>query len=93
MQVKELILSPEEAFDEAHLFRTLYQKLSIPPDGELVVQPIKRSIDARGREIKVRMQYEVLTIVLEKVVPVLTLMVNSTRDQRKEVMYSASRRY
>ncbi len=60
MQVKELILSPEEAFDEAHFLTTLYQKLSIPPDGELIVQPIKRSIDARGREIKVRMQYEVL---------------------------------
>lgn len=60
MQVKELILTPEEAFDEAHFLSTLYHKLSIPQDGELIVQPIKRSIDARGHEIKVRMQYEVL---------------------------------
>ncbi|NBW38726.1 MAG: FAD-dependent oxidoreductase [Cytophagia bacterium] len=60
MQVKELILTPEEAFDEVHFLNTLYHKLSIPQDGDLVVQPVKRSIDARGREIKVRMQYEVL---------------------------------
>ncbi len=59
MQVKELILTPEEAFDETHFIETLHQKLSIPLGGERIVQPSKRSIDARGRDIKVRIQYEV----------------------------------
>jgi uncharacterized protein len=80
MQVKELILSPEEAFDEAHFLTTLYQKLSIPPDGELVVQPIKRSIDARGREIKVRMQYEVLN--KKNLVPLRGKDYNSVHDKK-----------
>jgi uncharacterized protein len=60
MNVKELILTPQEAFDDEHFRSALCSKLSLPVDGDRVVQPIKRSIDARGRQIKVRVQYEVL---------------------------------
>ena len=60
MNIKELILTPEEAFDEALLVPVLYQKLAVPRDGSLVVVPLKRSVDARGREIKIRLQYEIV---------------------------------
>ena len=60
MNLKELILTPEEAFDEALFVPVLYQKLAVPRDGRLVVVPLKRSVDARGREIKIRLQYEIV---------------------------------
>lgn len=60
MDIQEIILTPEEAFDEALFLPALYKKLEIPQEGERFVQPLKRSIDARGREIKVRIQYEVI---------------------------------
>jgi uncharacterized protein len=60
MIVKEVILTPQEAFDDDQFVSTLYSKLSIPMESDLLVHPIKRSIDARGRDIKVRLQYEIL---------------------------------
>ena len=59
MNVKELILTPEEAFDAGRFMPTLYKKLAVPSDGNLVVVPVKRSVDARGRDIKVRVQYQI----------------------------------
>jgi uncharacterized protein len=61
MNVKELILSPREAFDDTLFIPTLYRKLSIPLSGDQVVQVIKRSIDARSRDVKVRVQYEIIS--------------------------------
>jgi hypothetical protein len=58
--IKELILTPEEAFDPALFVPALYKKLAIPSDGSLVVLPLKRSVDARGRDIKVRLQYAIV---------------------------------
>ncbi len=60
MIVKELILTPQEAFDDEQFVSTLYSQLSIPMESDLIVQPIKRSVDARGREVKVRVQYELV---------------------------------
>src|SRR5258706_3198205 len=60
MNIKELILTPEEAFDPALFVPALYKKLSIPRDGNLVVLPLKRSVDARGRSIVVRVQYNIV---------------------------------
>src|SRR5258706_4405914 len=60
MNIKELILTPEEAFDPALFVPALYKKLSIPRDGNLVVVPLKRSVDARGRHIVVRVQYDIV---------------------------------
>ena len=59
MSVKEIILSPEEAFDESRFTTSVYQKLGIKQDGDQWVRPIKRSIDARGKKIVVRVQCEV----------------------------------
>jgi uncharacterized protein len=60
MHVKELVLTPAEAFDEALFLPALYEKLAIPTDGSLVIVPLKRSVDARGRDIKVRLQYDIV---------------------------------
>lgn len=56
----ELILRPEEAFDDAVFPAILYRKLNLPEDGQVIVRPLKRSIDARGRHVVVRMQVEVI---------------------------------
>ena len=60
MNIKELILTPEEAFDPALFIPALYKKLSIPRNGNLAVAPLKRSVDARGRSIVVRVQYDII---------------------------------
>lgn len=60
MQITEIILSPEEAFDEEHFINALYRKLGLPADGSVRVNPLKRSIDARSRQVIVRVQCEIL---------------------------------
>ncbi|MGZ8531307.1 MAG: FAD-dependent oxidoreductase [Candidatus Binatia bacterium] len=60
MNLKELVLTPQEAFDEALFVAVLFKKLSIPRDGSLAVLPLKRSVDARGRNIVVRVQYDIV---------------------------------
>ena len=62
MNVKELILTPEEAFDEALFIPVVYKKLAIPRDGNLAVIPLKRSVDARGRRIQIRLQYKIVEL-------------------------------
>ncbi len=59
-QIIELQLSPQEAFDEPTFYGSLYKKLSLSPDGELKVIPVKRSIDARGKNVLVRVQVELV---------------------------------
>ena len=60
MNIKELVLTPAEAFDEALFVPTLYKKLAIPEGGSRVIVPLKRSVDARGRNIVVRLQYDIV---------------------------------
>jgi uncharacterized FAD-dependent dehydrogenase len=60
MNIKELVLTPEEAFDEALFIPALYKKLSLPRAGDQTVIPLKRSVDARGRNIVVRVQYDIV---------------------------------
>ena len=60
MNIKELVLTPAEAFDEASFLPVLYKKLAIPRDGSVAVVPLKRSVDARGRHIVVRVQYDIV---------------------------------
>lgn len=59
-QIVELQLSPQEAFDESLFTNALYRKLSLSPDGEQKVIPTKRSIDARGKNVIVRVQVELV---------------------------------
>ncbi len=61
MTIQELILPPEEAFDETHFQDNLYRRLNLVKDGERWIRPVKRSIDARGKKVIVRVQCEVLT--------------------------------
>ena len=62
MQTKEIVLQPEEAFSEELFENCLYQKLGIQRDGDLYVKPIKRSIDARGRNVVVRVLCEIVAV-------------------------------
>jgi uncharacterized FAD-dependent dehydrogenase len=52
----DLTLSPEEAFGQSI---TLNQKLNLP-DSDWYIRPLKRSIDARSRNIVVHMQVEAI---------------------------------
>lgn len=56
-QIVELLLTPQEAFDEHAFYPSLYKKLSLPVDVKII--PIKRSIDARGKNVVVRVQVEI----------------------------------
>jgi uncharacterized protein len=60
MNTKEIILLPEEAFNEQLFLPVLYQKLGVKPDGDFYVRPVKRSIDARGKKVIVRVLCEVI---------------------------------
>ncbi|HEV8515280.1 MAG TPA: FAD-dependent oxidoreductase [Cyclobacteriaceae bacterium] len=55
----EINLTPEEAFGEELFKPTLYQKLKLNPE-ESFLRPIRRSIDARGKKVLVKVQVEVL---------------------------------
>jgi uncharacterized FAD-dependent dehydrogenase len=57
----EVNLNPEEAFDEALFKPALYQKLKLSPE-ESFLRPVRRSIDARGKNVLVKVQVEVLAI-------------------------------
>src|SRR6187551_1321488 len=61
MRTLEIILTPEEAFDEVQFESTLYKKVGVKLDGDTIVQPIKRSIDARSRNVIVRLQCEIFS--------------------------------
>ncbi len=55
----EVNLSPEEAFGD-HLKPALYQKLNLPIEGDVYIRPLRRSIDARSREVVVNLLVEVI---------------------------------
>lgn len=59
MNITEIILSPEEAFDENLFPSILYDKAGFPDDGGVRIVPVKRSIDARGKNVVVRIQCEI----------------------------------
>ena len=60
MKLVEVVLKPEEAFDEDLFRSSLYSKLGIKDDGSTFVNVIRRSIDARSKHVIVRMQCEVI---------------------------------
>lgn len=61
MRTVELVLKPEEAFGEENFNTILYKKLGLVEDGSVFVHPVKRSIDARAKNVVVRIQCEILT--------------------------------
>jgi len=60
MKIVELVLKPEEAFDEGKFNALLYSKLGFKQDGSVFVRPVKRSIDARSKNVVVRIQCEIV---------------------------------
>jgi uncharacterized protein len=59
-QKVEVNLTPEEAFDEALVKPALFQRLHLTDDGGVFLQPLRRSIDARGKEVIVNFLVEVI---------------------------------
>ncbi len=55
----EVQLSPQEAFDESQFRHILSGKLHIPEDGSLVINPIRRSVDARAKNVVIKVLVEV----------------------------------
>ncbi len=55
----EINLKPEEAFHESAFKPALFQKLNLADDGNIFVRPIRRSIDARSKEVFVNFLVEV----------------------------------
>lgn len=74
MQTKELVLFPEEAFDEERFQDILYEKLQIQKDGDQWIRPVKRSIDARGKRVIVRVLCEVMAASEKK--PLISYSIN-----------------
>lgn len=56
-QTKEIQLSPEEAFNDQLFKPALYKKLGLPSDAFTLV-PLRRSIDARSRQVHVNVLVE-----------------------------------
>jgi uncharacterized protein len=56
----ELELNPKEAFDELTFKSMLFSKLQLPDDGSVFINPLKRSIDARGRKVVVKVLVEIV---------------------------------
>ena len=55
----KLTLSPEQAFDKEALQNVIRQKLKLNPKDSFVEIPIKRSIDARKKPIRIHYETEV----------------------------------
>lgn len=59
MKTVELVLSPEEAFNDELFSSILRSKLDLGRSDDVIIQPIKRSIDARGRKVIVRVLVQI----------------------------------
>lgn len=83
MQTKEIILLPEEAFNEELFYPSLYQRAGLKQDSGLYIKPIRRSIDARARQVIVRVLCEIFPVNEKK---------DSIRYVKPEVNVSNSKR-
>ncbi len=66
----EVQLIPQEAFDESQFKHVLFSKLQIPEDGNFLINPLKRSVDARGKNVLVKVLVEVISA--EEAQPTIT---------------------
>jgi uncharacterized protein len=57
----ELTLLPEEAFDDSVFTRILADKLNIKPAQDIHIRPLRRSIDARGKQVVVNVLVEIVS--------------------------------
>ena len=58
-KIIRLVLSPEQAAVEEGYTKLLANELKIEPDRISAVSPLKKSIDARSRNVKIIMEFEV----------------------------------
>ena len=56
----ELTLRPEEAFDDLVFQQAIIDKLHIKPTDAIYIRPLRRSIDARGRQVVVNVSVELI---------------------------------
>jgi len=56
----EVQLSPQEAFDETLFKNSLFEKVGVVDDGSVYIHPLKRSIDARGKKVLVKVLVEII---------------------------------
>ncbi|MEX2232476.1 MAG: FAD-binding protein [Cyclobacteriaceae bacterium] len=59
MRIAEVVLWPEEAFNDSLFPDILYERLGLTNDGSVWISPLRRSIDARGKKVSVRFQCEI----------------------------------
>ena len=86
-KTKEIELTPQEAFDEPSFKSTLYQKLKLPTDGSVYVNPLKRSIDARGRKVLVKVLVEIVPASeVSRTIPYVKEYPNVVRAERVVVV-------
>jgi uncharacterized FAD-dependent dehydrogenase len=62
----EVVLAPDEAYDEARFMPSLYEKLKLNPE-EAHLKPVRRSIDARGKNVSVKIQVEIHSVGESKI--------------------------
>ncbi|MEX2566575.1 MAG: FAD-dependent oxidoreductase [Cyclobacteriaceae bacterium] len=56
----QITLSPQDAFDESLFHQAVVNKLGLDSkDQSIILKPVKRSIDARGKKVKVNISLEV----------------------------------
>lgn len=60
-KIYEIDLLPQEAFDETLFRSAVFQKLYIKESEDLLIRPLRRSIDARGKEVLVKLQIEIIS--------------------------------
>lgn len=81
MKLAEITLTPEEAFNDTLFPAILYQKLGLRNDGNVYVHIVKRSIDARSRQVIVRFQCEIVAAAEEKGKPVFATAYQDVRHK------------
>src|SRR4051794_3243491 len=59
-KIVELTLRPEEAFDDLVFQQVIADKLHIKPADHIYLRPLRRSIDARGRQVIVNVSVELV---------------------------------
>ncbi len=59
-KIVELTLRPEEAFDDDAFQQAIAEKLHIKSTDQIYIRPLRRSIDARGRQVSVNVSVELV---------------------------------
>ncbi len=89
MRIADLTLQPEEAFNEALFPAILYERLGLKNDGSVWVTPVKRSIDARGRKVNVRIQCEIRDVSEDPSAPEVETRYSDVRNAKVVVIVGA----